>query len=74
MWLWAQVLTSPVGRIKALIAIVAMGVVIEFLQGWSGLRTFDAADMVANAAGATSGWMAARVQATLTRKYFSSGA
>jgi VanZ family protein len=74
MGLWAQVLTTPASRIKALMAIVAMGIAIEFLQGWSGFRTFEVADMVANTGGAICGWIASRIQATLTRKHFSSGA
>ena len=40
-----------------------MGVLIEFLQGWTGWRTFDVADMVANTLGALSGWLVARIAA-----------
>lgn len=68
-WLWAQVIATPTGRGMAVFAIVAMGVLIEFLQGWSGFRTFDVADMAANAVGALGGWMAARLQAILRRRY-----
>ncbi|HKC54181.1 MAG TPA: VanZ family protein [Burkholderiales bacterium] len=34
----------------------AMGVVLEFLQGLTDYRTFEVADMIANAVGATTGW------------------
>jgi len=34
----------------------AMGVVLEFLQGLTDYRTFEVADMIANAIGATTGW------------------
>ena len=39
------------------IRLVAFGVVIEFLQGGLGLRSFDGWDMVANAVGVISMWM-----------------
>jgi len=34
-----------------------MGVVIEFVQGATGWRTFDAMDMLANGAGVLIGWV-----------------
>ena len=47
------------GRARQLgiaIAFAAMGVAIEFLQGLTDYRTFEVADMVANAIGAALGW------------------
>jgi VanZ family protein len=47
------------GRARQLgiaIALAAMGVAIEFLQGLTDYRTFEVADMVANAIGAALGW------------------
>jgi VanZ family protein len=47
------------GRARQLgiaIAFAAMGVAIEFLQGLTDYRTFEVADMVANAIGAVLGW------------------
>ena len=38
------------------IAFAAMGVAIEFLQGMTGYRTFEVADMIANGIGAGLGW------------------
>jgi VanZ family protein len=69
MFAWALALSTPKSRFIALILICAMGVLIEFLQGWSGWRTFEVADMIANALGATFGWIAARVQAVLVQRY-----
>jgi VanZ family protein len=69
MFAWAMALSTPKSRFIALILICAMGVLIEFLQGWSGWRTFEVADMIANALGATFGWIAARVQAVLVQRY-----
>jgi len=37
-----------------------MGVVLEFLQGWSGYRTFDVVDMLADAVGVLLGWWLTR--------------
>lgn len=44
-------------------AFVAMGIGLEFLQGMSGFRHFDYADMVANSAGVLMGWVIARTRA-----------
>ena len=47
------------GRARQLgiaIAFAAMGVAIEFLQGMTDYRSFEVADMVANAIGAALGW------------------
>jgi hypothetical protein len=47
------------GRARQLgiaIAFAAMGVGLEFLQGMTDYRTFDPADMIANAIGAALGW------------------
>jgi VanZ family protein len=38
------------------IAFAAMGVALEFLQGLTDYRTFEIADMIANAIGAALGW------------------
>ncbi len=43
-------------RIRLFLALVAMGVGIEFLQGMSGYRYFEYADMLANTTGVLLGW------------------
>jgi len=43
-------------RLLLLLLFVVMGVGIEFLQGMSGMRFFDPADMVANTLGALMAW------------------
>lgn len=51
------------GRARQLgiaIAFAAMGVAIEFLQGLTDYRSFEVADMVANAIGAALGWALAQ--------------
>jgi VanZ family protein len=42
-------------RIQWAVGFVAMGVVLELLQGASGWRTMDVADVVANSAGVVAG-------------------
>jgi VanZ family protein len=47
------------GRARQLgiaLAFAAMGVALEFLQGLTDYRTFEIADMIANAIGAALGW------------------
>jgi len=47
------------GRARQLgiaIAFAGMGVLLEFLQGMTGYRDFELADMLANAIGAALGW------------------
>ncbi len=36
-------------------ALAVMGMTLEFMQGWSGLRTFDTHDMIANVTGVALG-------------------
>ena len=43
-------------RIRLFMALVVMGVGIEFLQGWGGYRVFEYADMLANTIGVLIGW------------------
>jgi VanZ family protein len=47
-------------RISLGLAFFAMGVVLEFLQGLSGYRTFQYTDMVANGVGIFLGWLLAK--------------
>jgi glycopeptide antibiotics resistance protein len=45
-------------RLRALYAagFIAMGIALEFVQGWLGYRSFEVLDMGANAAGALAAW------------------
>jgi hypothetical protein len=44
------------GQFGIAVAFAAMGVAIEFLQGLTDYRSFELADMAANAVGAVLGW------------------
>jgi VanZ family protein len=54
LW-WCAVLQGLRRCALAVVALVLMGVVIEFLQGASGYRHFELADMIANSLGAMTG-------------------
>jgi VanZ family protein len=55
--LWfGMIFTGTSRQLGITVAIVALGVVLEFLQGLTGYRTFSIADMIANALGAVLGW------------------
>jgi len=48
-------------RVFYALGFVAMGVGLEFAQGALGYRSFELADMIANALGVAAGWAAAGV-------------
>jgi VanZ family protein len=61
LMLWfCQVYVTQVSRIRLLFALLVMGMGIEVLQGMSGYRYFEYADMLANASGVLVGWGLAR--------------
>ncbi len=46
-------------RARIAAGLIALGIALEFIQRWTGYRTFDMADMAANAAGVGAGWLSA---------------
>lgn len=52
---WCALAASSRGKLAWIIGLTTMGVVIEFLQGASGLRHFERTDMLANALGTIAG-------------------
>ena len=60
LMLWfASLYTGPARRLLLAAALVGMGIAIEFLQGLTDYRTFEIADMVADAVGVGAGWLCA---------------
>ncbi len=60
LMLWfCQVCLQRLSRIRLAVMLIAMGIAIEFMQRETGYRTFDYADMLANAAGVMVGWLLA---------------
>jgi VanZ family protein len=37
--------------------LVALGIALEYVQGWTGYRNFEYLDMVADGVGVTAGWL-----------------
>ena len=61
LMLWfCQVYTLLRPRRLVAVLLIAMGILIEYLQGVTGYRNFDYADMISNAAGVMVGWAWAR--------------
>ena len=59
MWWFAQLYPTLRSRLIWAAAFVALGVGLEFAQRATGYRTFELADMAADAAGVLLGWLAA---------------
>jgi len=60
LMLWfAQIFMVNKIRFFIALAFIAMGVVLEFLQGYGGVRVYEVADMAANTTGVVLGWIAA---------------
>lgn len=58
--LWfAQLYTAKSQRLWLAFWMVTLGIALEFAQGATGYRSFDVADMAADAVGVLLGWLAA---------------
>ena len=61
LMLWfSQIYTKLSLRLLLTVLLLAMGIAIEYLQGETGYRFFEYADMLANASGVMLGWVWAR--------------
>ncbi|MEW6561876.1 MAG: VanZ family protein [Pseudomonadota bacterium] len=59
LMLWFCVVYCGRARLIAGLLLVTLGIVLEILQGWGGVRYFEYADMVANSTGVLLGvWLA----------------
>lgn len=58
-WFGAIHLSTP-ARLKTGAALVFMGVLLEFAQGWTGYRSFQVPDMAANSLGVVLGFFLCR--------------
>ena len=55
-------------RLYYALGFVAMGIALEFAQGATGYRSFEVADMAANALGVAAGWGTALLLPLVRRK------
>ena len=61
--LWFGFIYLPGSRYVCFsLGLILMGVVLEFVQGFSGFRRMDYYDMLANASGVAGGWLLARTR------------
>ena len=57
LMLWfSNVYENSIPRLILAVGLLALGIALEFIQRWTGFRTFEIADMVANASGVFLGW------------------
>jgi VanZ family protein len=61
MFWFSQLYMRKATRALYALCFAAMGVALEFAQGASGYRSFELADMLANALGVLCGWAAALI-------------
>ncbi len=60
LMLWfAQLSTDGTFRARTALALVLLGIVVEFAQLFTTYRTFSVGDMLANGTGVAIGWLAA---------------
>ena len=60
MMAWFAQLVARSRQYRWALGLVALGIGLEFVQGWSGYRMFDGLDMLANSVGVLLGWWLAR--------------
>jgi VanZ family protein len=58
MFWFMQLYATRGSRLLVAIALLALGIAIEFAQVWTGYRAFERADMLANGIGVAIGWLA----------------
>ena len=54
---FCHIYRSASSRLIVIVALVGLGVGLEFVQGWTGYRSFDVMDMLADSVGVLLGWM-----------------
>jgi len=58
--LWfCQIYPSTRSRMITMVALIGLGIGLEFAQGWTGYRTFEVGDMVADGSGVMLGFLLA---------------
>jgi VanZ family protein len=59
MWWFAQAWLRREARALTAVGLLALGIALEFVQGWTGYRSFSIADMSADGLGIALGWLLA---------------
>ena len=69
MVIFSQVYTSGVSSVLIAVALLALGVTLEFMQQWGGYRNFERGDIAADVIGIALGWLVARTLWLAARAY-----
>ncbi len=69
MFWWAQLYTASRERVRLAIALVLLGILIEWLQGFTPTRQSDVLDALANTCGILLGWWLAKRSMNLLRLF-----
>ena len=67
MFWFCVVYRAPRTRLAYAVGLIAMGIAIEYIQRWTGYRSFEVYDMVADALGVLLGWAVALAVPQLRR-------
>jgi VanZ family protein len=59
MFWFAQVYVRHPARSRVAALLLALGIGLEYVQGWTGVREFSYVDMAADAGGVALGWLLA---------------
>lgn len=70
MFCWGQVYIRPLSRLKLAILFIAMGALIEYIQGLTPYRAFEWRDMAANSVGVITAWLALTIQGLAQDRLF----
>ncbi len=65
MYWWAQLLVTTRRRLWLAVELIGLGIALEYVQGWTGWRTFDYFDMLADGVGVVFGRTLASVAPNL---------
>lgn len=68
LMIWFAQLYVRDRHVWILVAVVGLGAALEAIQGQTGFRTFDYADMTANGLGALGAWLLAKTPCSLLIK------
>ncbi len=69
MWWFAQIHLARRARLGTALALVALGIALEYAQGMTAYRTFAISDMRDNGLGVLAGWVLAKTPLGHTLKW-----
>ncbi len=56
---FCQIYRTAGARVALALALAGLGIGLEYVQGWTGYRSYDVLDMLANGTGVLLGWLLA---------------